>query len=168
MNHFEARIWVPASIDDVWTFFSNPRNLTQLTPPFMRAEIESEAVLHNDSTVVVTLKPWVYPMGIKWVSKIHEVEATGPSRRFVDHQASGPFAHWKHTHLFFSGVSEAKSAEGKSIQGGHGGTWIVDKIDYELPFGFAGKVADRFFSRHQIVSSFNFRYKEVRKVFRVE
>jgi ligand-binding SRPBCC domain-containing protein len=167
MIKFESRLWVPSSIEDVWSFFSNPRNLAQMTPPFFRAEIESESSIREDSTVVVTLKPWIYPPGIKWVSKIHSVSATGNDRAFVDVQAAGPFSHWKHTHKFSAGATELKGASGKTIQNANGGTWIIDEIEYELPLGVLGKIADKLFNKRQLQSTFSFRYEALRKEFKL-
>lgn len=51
-------------------------------------------------------------------------------RRFVDEQAAGPFNHWRHVHSF-----EAEAD----------GTRMVDRIDYEAPFGLLGRAVDRLF-----------------------
>jgi ligand-binding SRPBCC domain-containing protein len=168
MTKLETRIWVPASIDDVWSFFSNPRNLSQLTPAYLRPEVESESNIRDDATVVVHLRPWVYPLGIKWVSKIHEVQATGNERKFIDVQASGPFAYWKHTHTFSAGTQEVKSAAGKTVQCANGGTWIVDEVEYALPLGVVGKIADQIFNRRQIQSIFSYRQDILRKEFETD
>lgn len=168
MHKFESRLWVPAAIDEVWGFFSNPRNLAQLTPPFFHAEVESESNIRNDSTVVITLKPWILPMGIKWVSKIHEVEASGNERKFIDVQASGPYSYWKHTHTFSAGATEFKTSSGKTIQNANGGTWIIDQIEYEMPFGLIGSIAEKLFAARQLQSTFNFRYENLRKEFKLD
>ncbi|MBA3431871.1 MAG: SRPBCC family protein [Actinobacteria bacterium] len=47
---------------------------------------------------------------------------------FVDEMKSGPFARWRHEHLF--------SVEGV-------GTMMLDKVEYALPLGWLGRLADR-------------------------
>lgn len=56
-------------------------------------------------------------------------EMNRPSR-FVDEQLDGPFKQWRHVHSF-----EAQAD----------GTRMVDRIDYEAPFGPLGRAVDRFF-----------------------
>lgn len=48
--------------------------------------------------------------------------------RFVDEQVTGPFKEWRHLHSF---------------DGDAGGTHMVDRIDYEAPFGLLGRAMDR-------------------------
>ena len=49
-------------------------------------------------------------------------------RYFVDEMKSGPFARWRHEHLF--------AAEGV-------GTMMLDKVEYALPLGWFGRLLDR-------------------------
>jgi ligand-binding SRPBCC domain-containing protein len=49
-------------------------------------------------------------------------------RRFVDEQVAGPFKYWRHVHSF-----EAEED----------GTRMLDRIDYEAPFGLLGHAVDR-------------------------
>jgi len=58
-------------------------------------------------------------------SRITEMERP---RRFVDEQVAGPFRYWRHVHSF-----EAEAD----------GTRMLDRIDYEAPFGLLGRAADR-------------------------
>jgi ligand-binding SRPBCC domain-containing protein len=168
MQKIESLLWVPASIDDVWTFFSNPRNVATVTPRYFGLEIESESDIKDGSTVVMHLKPWFFPTGFRWISKIHEVTATGPERRFVDMQAAGPFRHWKHTHQFSSGMASVKNGEGKTVQIPDGGTWIRDVVECSLPFGPLGVVTGRLFSQPQLQAMFEFRRTEIEKLFKTD
>lgn len=49
-------------------------------------------------------------------------------RRFVDEQVAGPFRYWRHVYSF-EAVAD--------------GTRMLDRIDYEAPFGLLGHVTDR-------------------------
>ena len=64
--------------------------------------------------------------GIRWrlTSKIVEYD---PPTRFVDEMQRGPFRRWRHEHLFHSGPH---------------GTTMEDAIEYALPLGVLGAVAD--------------------------
>lgn len=48
--------------------------------------------------------------------------------RFVDEQVSGPFARWRHEHLFTAA---------------DGGTLMVDVADFAAPLGVVGRATDR-------------------------
>ena len=56
-------------------------------------------------------------------------EMNRPSE-FVDKQVDGPFRQWRHVHSF-------------QVEGD--GTRMVDRIDYEAPFGPLGHALDRLF-----------------------
>ena len=60
-------------------------------------------------------------------SRITEMERP---RWFVDEQVEGPFKSWRHIHSFEAEVD---------------GTRMLDRIDYEAPFGLLGLAVDRLF-----------------------
>ncbi|UOQ56217.1 SRPBCC family protein [Leucobacter allii] len=56
------------------------------------------------------------------------ITAYDPPRRFVDEQLSGPFRRWWHEHEF--------------VEDG-AGTRMIDRIEFEAPFGPLGRIAER-------------------------
>ena len=67
--------------------------------------------------------------GFKFQMTSRITEMNRPSR-FVDEQLDGPFRHWRHVHSF---QTEAD------------GTRMVDRIEYQAPFGPLGHAVDRLF-----------------------
>lgn len=143
-------ITLPAALADVWSFHEDvARALPALSPPEAAVRIESADVpVGVGSRVTITARG---PLGrrLRWVAKIveHRPPGTGdgPDRAaFVDEQESGPFARWRHEHLF-----EQLAA---------GATRLTDRVTYRVPLGPLGVIADRLFVRRQIVAMFRHRH----------
>lgn len=92
-----------------------------------------------------TVRPFFFPM--KWTSTI---ESYRPPGLFVDVQTAGPYKRWRHTHRFI--------ADGAA-------TWVEDHVEYELPFGFLGRVAHRLIVARQLREIFDYREQVLKKVF---
>jgi ligand-binding SRPBCC domain-containing protein len=73
-----------------------------------------------------------------------------PPRDFQDVQERGPYRKWIHTHTF---VEEA------------GGVRMLDRVEYALPLGFAGRLAHVLVVRRQLEGIFEFRRREIEKIF---
>lgn len=69
---------------------------------------------------------------------------------FVDEQRFGPYLFWHHKHFF------------KVIEGG---VEMIDKVDYKLPLGFLGSIANAFFIKKQLDHIFAYRNKKLEEVF---
>src|SRR5262249_2288617 len=84
---------------------------------------------------------------LRWVTRITRWE---PDREFEDVQEVGPYAAWIHTHRF--------RPDG-------GGTVMEDRVDYALPFGFAGRLAPRLRGRRQLEEIFDYRREAIARLF---
>ncbi len=115
-----------ASPEAVWAWHARPGALGRLLPPWEPIElVRADAGLAEGARTTVRLG-WG-PCGLTWES---EHLAPDPPHAFADCQVEGPFARWRHRHLF------------SSVEGG--GCEIEDRIEYELPFEpVAGLVAGR-------------------------
>ncbi len=112
---FRATQFVPGSIDRIFSFFSDARNLEKITPPLLGFKIRSAPpVVERGSLIEYALKVRGIPMA--WKTLIAEFV---PGKRFVDVQLHGPYAYWHHTHEF------------RQVDGG---VEISDAVDYVLPF----------------------------------
>ncbi len=155
--------WLPYSVPQVFAFFAQPRNLPRLMPAWQKAQIdwptshltpphlpseEPSVDLTNaageGSRIVLRFQPLPFvPFRLSWES---EIVSFSWNDRFCDRQLSGPFTSWKHCHCV------------RSMQhNGIAGSWIVDDIEYEVPFGIAGKLAHRLWLRRQIEQAFVYR-----------
>lgn len=111
--------------EQVFDFFSDPRNLEKLTPPWLNFKIEEiPGQLTEGAIIRYRLKLRGLP--IDWTTRIEEWT---PMDRFVDLQTAGPYALWHHTHEFEDTPS--------------GGTLIRDTVRYRVPFGPIGEPVRR-------------------------
>lgn len=96
---FELRCsqWVPAGIEDVFRFFSDPGNLERITPAFLHFRVRrvSSARIEEGTLLIYTLR--LHGVPVLWRTRIEEWT---PPHRFVDLQRFGPYALWHHTHTF--------------------------------------------------------------------
>jgi len=149
MYRYSADQFVPIALSEAWDFFSNPENLSKLTPD----NIGFEPVTKSQDTSMypgffVTYK--VAPLlGIKmtWATEITQVS---PLKYFVDEQRLGPYKIWHHEHHF------------KEVEGG---TLITDIIHYALPGGFIGRWFHPILVQPKLKEIFKFRAERVKELF---
>lgn len=89
---------LPIPLDQAWDFFSDPRNLSRITPPEMGFELQSALPerMHAGMLVIYRIRP-LMNVPITWVTEITHVEEP---HRFVDEQRFGPYRFWHHQHTF--------------------------------------------------------------------
>jgi hypothetical protein len=136
---------VPRPVDEVFAFFSSPRNLERITPPILRFKVRSESgPLERGTIYDYTISLRGIPM--RWKTLIAEVV---PRERFVDVQLHGPYALWRHVHTF------------RQVEGG---VEIDDAVDYLLPFAPIGDLAGPFV-RSDVEEIFRFRKRAIAEAF---
>ena len=87
---------VPRGLDETFAFFSDPRNLEAITPPWLHFRIlDAPERLERGSLLRYRLRLYGVPVG--WLT---EIEAWRPPRGFTDRQLRGPYLLWVHTHRF--------------------------------------------------------------------
>jgi ligand-binding SRPBCC domain-containing protein len=148
MQRFEYFLFVPASLEEVWDFFSSPANLSKITPPEMGFLITSPEQLEMYAGMFITYK--VSPaLGIKldWVTEITQIDN---KKFFIDEQRRGPYNIWHHEHHF------------KEVEGG---VEMHDILYYAVPFGFIGSIANMVFVRNKVKQIFSFRKKRIEELF---
>jgi ligand-binding SRPBCC domain-containing protein len=136
---------VSASIADCWAFFSDPRNLSRITPPALDFQVLSDlpSAIHAGMMIQYRVRP-LLGIAVTWLTEITHVEA---GRYFVDEQRVGPYAVWHHEHTF------------TALAGGR--TEIGDMVHYVLPFGWLGNLAHPLLVTPQLRKIFAFREKAV-------
>ena len=85
-----------------------------------------------------------------WESVIAEYEH---GKRFADEMLRGPYKSWYHVHEF------RELPEGVEIR---------DRVEYELPFGPLGKLAHWLMVCRQLNAIFDFREKQIARLFGVD
>ena len=140
---------IPASIEEVWEFISSPDNLKKITPSYMGFEITSKTpkgTMYPGMIISYKVRP-ILSLPMTWVTEITHVKKY---EYFVDEQRKGPYKMWHHEHHL------------KPIEGG---VLMTDIISYEPPFGFLGSLANHILIKKQLNEIFEFRRKEVYKLF---
>jgi ligand-binding SRPBCC domain-containing protein len=146
---FKSTQKIPTTLDEVWDFISNPRNLKKITPEYMGFEITNEPiaeVMYPGMIIAYKVSPL---LGIKmsWVTEITHVS---DHKYFVDEQRIGPYSIWHHQHR----VSEID-----------GGVLMEDIVSYKPPFGFMGDIANAILIKGQLKKIFDFRFKAIEGAF---
>ncbi len=116
LHVLEREVRLPIPLAQVWDFFSDPRNLSRITPADMGFKVTSRLPERMYAGLIITysMKP-LLRVPITWVTEITHVDEP---RMFVDEQRFGPYRFWHHQHLF------------REIPGG---TAVRDIVHYALP-----------------------------------
>ena len=133
------------TISEAWIFFSNPKNLSKITPKQMGFNITSETPEYMFEGQIISYK--VSPLlGIKlnWVTEITHVKK---GEYFVDEQRFGPYSLWHHKHFL------------KPIKNG---VEMEDIIDYKIPFGLFGQMIHPILVKPKLNEIF--KYREIKLV----
>jgi ligand-binding SRPBCC domain-containing protein len=139
---------VPAAIDQVWDYFSQPANLNELTPPDMHFKIVYNQSDEMHAGQLIEYRVRFMPLlRSRWLTEIAHVE---DKAFFVDEQRIGPYRFWYHEHCF-------ESTEEGSI--------ITDRVTYELPFGPLGDLVHMVWVKNRLVDIFNFRTEKITQLF---
>jgi ligand-binding SRPBCC domain-containing protein len=107
--------FVPARLDRIFGFFSNPYNLSLITPPRLHFRVVTPNPLVMRAGLTIDYRLRLAGLPLHWRSLISTFD---PPYCFVDEQLVGPYASWRHTHRF--------------EQVGQG-TLLKDEVVYALP-----------------------------------
>jgi hypothetical protein len=135
-SRLECEQTVPGDLQDVFRFFSDPRNLESITPPWLRFRVTdcSTPDLREGTTIDYRLR--VHGLPIRWRSLISSWK---PPFEFVDEQVSGPYRLWVHRHTF------SQTDDGVRVQ---------DRVDYSV---LGGRLVERLFVRRDLERIFEYR-----------
>jgi ligand-binding SRPBCC domain-containing protein len=148
MYQLKRTQFIKADIKTCWDFFSSPKNLKLITPPYMGFEVKTEVPekMYEGLMIAYTVRP-LLGIPMSWVTEIKTVKE---NEFFVDEQRKGPYKIWHHEHRF------------EAVEGG---VLMTDIVSYTLPFGFLGKLAHWLFVRKELEAIFEYRFKKVDELF---
>ncbi len=138
LHQLRATHRLPLTLDEAWGFFSDPRNLRLITPPWLGFEVKSAElpeVMYPGLIIAYTVRP-IAGIPLEWVTEITHVRDRA---FFVDEQRRGPYALWHHEH-HFAAVP--------------GGVEMRDIVSYALPFGPLGDIVNALNVRGKVQSIF--------------
>jgi ligand-binding SRPBCC domain-containing protein len=163
-QHIQFEQWVPVKINKVFLFFADPQNLPRIMPPLTETKLvdvklvappdavgrKREGLAGVGSEIVTSFRLFRFPpIHSKWTARITEFEW---DHHFADLQIKGPFKKFFHRH-------ELRT----EIKDGTEGTVVRDAIEYDVGYGFPGRLAEKFIAR-QMEKTFKYRQKELLKL----
>jgi ligand-binding SRPBCC domain-containing protein len=134
---------VERPLEEVFGFFSDPRNLTTITPEWLQFKILTPAPVEMAEGTLIDYSLRLHGIPVTWQSKITYWE---PPFCFIDEQVRGPYQKWVHTHTFTRDV---------------GGTRVSDDVRYAV---FGGALIRRFIDA-DIRKIFSFRQRKLAEIF---
>ncbi|MBN2357533.1 SRPBCC family protein [candidate division KSB1 bacterium] len=148
IHHLHREQLLSAAIDQVWAFFSDPRNLNEITPPEMRFEIITplSGEMYEGQIIEYRIE-LIKGFKTKWLTEITHVV---PGRYFVDEQRIGPYKFWHHQHTF---IPEAQ------------GVRMVDHVTYAAGYGVFGSLATKLWIKKKLNTIFDYRQSIIEKIF---
>lgn len=148
MYQYTSRQELAISMEQAWTFLSDPKNLKRITPDYMGFDIISgaERKMFPGQIIQYRLTP-ILGIPFRWVTEITHVQE---GKFFVDEQRFGPYTFWHHKHF---------------IKKTENGVVMEDIVDYKLPLGPLGWLAHVLFVRAKVKQIFDYREKALNEIF---
>ena len=131
---------VNATVEECWSFFSNPKNLQKITPEGMGFQITDfdHKSMYSGQIIQYKVTP-LLGICLSWMTEITQVKENS---YFIDEQRFGPYSFWHHKHFF-----EATPK----------GTKMTDVVHYGLPLGFLGRIMNALIVKNKLKSIFEHR-----------
>jgi len=151
MPVYEGSFILKAPLERVWEFHADPQTLPKvMTGPVKMDVTHVDRPLMPGGRILTTMR--VGPFGRRWNLVL---KAREPMKYFTDEQIAGegPMKAWTHTHAF---------------EPVDGGTWVIDRLMYELPLGVLGKIAGALFGNLTMRMMFASRAKATRRLLEAE
>ena len=142
---FEQQQWTHKPLNEVFEFFSDVKNLEELTPPLLNFKVKGKSTENIQEGTKIYYKLKIRGIPASWTSLITNWQ---PMSQFADVQIKGPYAKWYHRHLF-SALA--------------GGVLLEDKVVYRLPFPRYGGNLLNWFIRKDIKTIFNYRRNRIKE-----
>ncbi|HMP83197.1 MAG TPA: SRPBCC family protein [Verrucomicrobiota bacterium] len=141
---FETELWLPQTVEEVFDFFADARNLRAITPDWLHFEIVTPQPIVMCAGTLIDYRLRVRGIPLRWRT---EITCWEPPLRFVDEQLRGPYRQWIHEHRF-----EPKD----------GGTLCTDLVRYAVA---GGEIVHRLFVKNDVQRIFEFRAGKLRQMF---
>lgn len=145
---FKRKQVINTNLESCWNFFSNPKNLSIITPPEMNFRILTDLPEEIYPGLIIQYKVSpILSISVDWVTEITQAQKP---LFFIDEQRFGPYRFWHHQHFF---IEVADGIE------------IIDIVHYRLPFGMIGKIFAGKLVEKQLEKIFDFRKVKISEIF---
>lgn len=139
---------LPVSMEKAWDFFSDPKNLNEITPDDMTFRIMSTLPerMYEGMLIHYKISPFL-SIPMDWVTEISHIRE---NEFFIDEQRFGPYRLWHHEHHF-------KETDK--------GILMTDLLQYDIGMGLIGNLAGMIFVHRKVKSIFEYRYEKLKILF---
>lgn len=144
---FQCDTVVEKPLPEVFSFFSDARNLQRITPPWLHFEVLTAGCIAMRKGTIIDYRLRWHGIPMRWKT---EIVVWNPLVEFCDVQLSGPYAKWEHSHRFTAH---------------EGVTKMIDEVRYQLPLGPVGELAHALSVRRSVQGIFEYRASEIKKLF---
>jgi len=148
VHKLEYKQFINKNIEEVFNFFSNPENLSLITPKKLNFNILTPSPIEMKDGQLIDYTIKLLGKKIRWRTMITVYE---PPNLFIDQQLLGPYSLWHHKHVF----KEVKN-----------GVEIIDTIHYVVPFGIIGNIVNYFFIHRDLKNIFKYRKEVIEQYFK--
>jgi ligand-binding SRPBCC domain-containing protein len=148
IHYLHREQFIPASMEIIWNFFADPRNLNNITPPDMNFEIVTggDTPMYEGQIIEYRVE-FLRGMRSLWLTEISHVRE---GSYFVDEQRIGPYRFWYHEHMF-------------ELQ--NDGVKMTDHVTYAVPYSPFGEVIHAFWIQKRLAGIFDFREQKIIELF---
>lgn len=143
---YERSIDIATSVGELFSFHEDTANLLLITPPAVKVEILEVSGAYREGRRIRLRMTQFVVLRQELVVEFIEYD---PPRRLVDQQREGPFAFWRQTRIFTPIA---------------GGSRLTDIVEYEVPFGILGRIADLLIIAPRVRSMFEYRQRRTREI----
>jgi hypothetical protein len=146
MTIIEKSIAIQAPIEAVFDFHLDTKNLGLISPPWMKTKLIRESGEGLGKIIEMQVVQYnVFPS--HWLVRIEEYDRPF---RLTDLVLSGPMKYFRHERTFSQPCASL--------------TEIKDHLEYEVPFGAIGKIADKLSIRKMMEQMFEYRHKMTKEI----
>lgn len=148
IHYLHCEQFIPAASQIVWSYFADPKNLNEITPPDMKFKIIAggDTCMYEGQMIEYRVE---FVPGIRslWLTEIAHVRE---GSYFVDEQRVGPYRFWYHEHIF-----EQQA----------GGVKMTDHVSYAAPFGLLGDAINLIWIFKRLSNIFDYRNQKIIELF---
>lgn len=149
MNIFTKISVIECSVEELFNFHLDVKNLEVITPPSMKVELLNKITTPKVGDILKLRSTKGFLSNI-WEVEVKEL--VHPNL-LLDEAIKSPFKSFRHSHIF--------------LDLGNGFSELKDMVEYELPFGFFGNLFD-FLVRAEFDKMFQHRHSQTTRILGVK
>lgn len=140
---------LPITMEEAWSFFSDPNNLQQITPDDLNFKLTPNSPEPMFPGQIISYRIKIFPFySSNWVTEItHVVDKV----YFIDEQRFGPYKMWHHRHFFVDLKDQVL---------------MFDEVNFKLPFGLLGRIFFPIIVKPKLKHIFAFRKERLQLFFK--